>query len=289
MKTLLLVLTALLFLFSGPLKAQEKQDSVIWRVETRDGNVYFGKIISQDQETLRLDTESLGAINIPLSKVTSITEGRNPPTILSSGLPYNLQSGRYFYSPNGYGLKKGEGYYQNVWIFFNQLSFGFTDEFTMGLGTVPLFLLGGISTPVWITPKVNLPIKQDKLNLGVGGIFGTVLGEESATFGLAYGTATLGSRDRNLSLGLGYGMADGEWISSPLLNISGMYRLGEKGYLMLESYFIGVEGDNLGFMILGGRTVWENISLDYGGIIPLNNSGTFLIIPWLGFTVPIKN
>lgn len=280
--------TLVFYFFSPQTFAQEGQVASVWRVETKDGNVFYGRIISQDQEILRLDTESIGEIEIPLSQIRSITEGRTPPTILSSGLSYNLQSGRYFYAPNGYGLKKGEGYYQNVWIFFNQVSYGFSDYFTMGLGTVPLFLFGGLPTPVWLTPKVNLPLESEKVNLGLGGIVGTVIGE-STSFGLAYGTLTLGSRDQNLSIGMGYGMADGEWTSSPLINMGGMYRLGEKGYLLMEGYYLGIDDLNIGFLSLGGRTVWENISLDYGGVIPIGEIGEFFIIPWLGLTVPLKN
>jgi len=266
--------------------AQDKSVKTEWRVETKDGNIYFGKIVDQDQETLTLETSSIGTITISLSEIRSISEGRDEPVGPTLGLSYNLQSGRYFFSPNGYGLKKGEGYYQNVLILLNQASVGLTDNFSMGIGTVPLFFFGGGATPFWITPKVHFPLKRDKINIGAGGLFGSVIGD-GGLFGIAYGTLTLGSRDSNLSAGLGYGLIDGEFTTSPLFNISGMQRLGPKGYLMLESFFAGIDGDNAGIVILGGRTVWENLSLDYGGLIPIGNIGTLIIIPWLGLTIPL--
>lgn len=278
------LLSGCLFLLAGNVQAQEEEQNQTWRIETRDGNVFFGEIISQDQETLQIKTTSVGAIRIRLSEVVSITR-EGAQTSMVRARTNGIRSGRYFYSPNGYGLRKGEGYYQNVWIFFNQVSYGFSDNFTMGVGTIPLFLFAGLPTPVWITPKVNIPIKSEKVNLGAGGLLGTVIGE-TASFGLAYGTLTLGNRDRNLTFGLGYGMAEGEWTDIPLINVSGMYRVGEKGYLLMESYFVGDDGINVGIMMLGGRVAWDAIHLDFGGVIPFADTDGLIIIPWLGLTIP---
>jgi hypothetical protein len=282
----ILLLSACLLLFTGNVFAQQDSDSLSWRIETRDGNVFIGEIVSQDQENIALNTASVGIIRIRLSEVVSITREGEPSSLLRKRTDaHGIRSGRYFYSPNAYGLRKGEGYYQNVWIFFNQLSYGFTDNFTMGVGMIPLFLFAGLPTPVWITPKVNIPIKSEKVNLGAGGLLGTVIGE-TASFGLAYGTLTLGNRDRNLTFGLGYGMAEGEWTDTPLINISGMYRVGEKGYMLLESYFVGDDGINVGIVMLGGRVAWESIHLDFGGVIPAVDTDGLLVIPWLGLTIP---
>jgi hypothetical protein len=267
--------------------AQEESKPATWRVETKDGNIYFGQIVSQTQDELRLKTESLGTITIPISEISVISDGKGKPAFNQSVvLENNFHLNRYFYSPNGYGLKKGEGYYQNVLIFFNQASYGFTDHFTMGVGVIPLFLFAGTSSPVWITPKFSIPIKENQVNLGVGGVLGTVIGEE-VSFGLGYATLTLGSREKNLSFGLGYGFAEGEVSSTPLINIGGMVKVGRRGYLMGESYFVTAEGAGGGIIILGGRSAWENISLDYGGIIPVGDVGTLIVVPWLGVTIPL--
>jgi hypothetical protein len=54
-------------------------------------------------------------------------------------------------------MNKGEGYYHNFMVFINQATYGVTDNISIGGGLVPLFLFGGL-TPVWITPKVSVPI-----------------------------------------------------------------------------------------------------------------------------------
>ena len=279
-----LLITCKILLSAGTALSQE-QNTILWRVETRDGSVYYGELISQDQDDIQIKTASVGTIRIKLSQVMSITRDGTDSELQRTIPQRNVRSGRYFYSPNSYGLKKGEGYYQNVWVFFNQVSYGFSDYFTMGLGTIPLFLFAGTPTPVWLTPKVSLPLKSEKVSLGAGGILGTVIGEE-VTFGLAYGTLTLGNRDRNLTFGLGYGIAEGEWTDTPLINVSGMYRVSEKGYLLMESYFVGDEGINVGIMMLGGRVAWDSIHLDFGGVIPFVNTQELVVIPWLGLTIP---
>jgi hypothetical protein len=202
----------------------------------------------------------------------------------------NSQAARYFWAPNGYGLRKGEGYYQNVWVLFNQVSYGFTDNFSVGIGMVPLFLIAGGPTPVWATPKFSFPIKKDVFNVGAGALVGTILGEEQATFGIAYGVTTLGSRDRNLNLGLGYGFINGEWADSPTVTLSGMIRTGKRGYFVSENYFIKAGDETIGLVSLGGRIVWTGISVDFAGVFPVIQSlDEFIVLPWLGFVIPFGN
>ena len=194
----------------------------------------------------------------------------------------------YFFVPNGYGLKKGEGYYQNTWILFNQLSYGLHDYFSLGVGMLPLFLFAGAPTPLWITPKVQFPVVEDKVNMGAGLLAATII-PEGGVIGITYGVVSLGSRDHNLSAGLGWGFSDGGWADVPTFSLSGMTRISVKTFLMTENYFINTGGDNIGIISLGGRTVQRRLAVDYGLIFPLADIGEFIAIPWLGITVPFGN
>lgn len=267
--------------------AQQTVAPSLWQVETKDGNIYYGRIIDQSPETMRLDTESLGVISIAVSNIKNVREVNLEELKGGEVWPSNAQATRYFIAPNGYGLRKGEAYYQNGWIFFNQASVGITDNFSMGLGVVPLFLFAGAPTPVWITPKFSVPIKENKLNLGGGALIGTVLGTDVGAFGLAYGVVTVGDRNTNLNLGLGYGFADGEWGDFPLLHVGGMIRLSARGYLLSENYLITTGGEAAGLISVGGRTLWNRFSLDYGALIPLGDAGVFFALPWVGFVIPL--
>ena len=258
------------------------------RVETKDGNIFIGSVIAEDSLTLVLKTESLGEIRIPQINIKSKTELKEVKKVGSDIWLPNTQSSRYFWAPNGYGLEKGSSYYQNIWILYNQLSFGLADNFSMGAGMVPLFLFAGASTPLWIVPKFSIPVVKNKFNIGTGAFLGTIIGEETGLFGLLYGTTTFGSRDKNISFGLAYGFSQDEWLKVPVVNISSMIRTGSKGYFITENYVISFDGETVVLISLGGRSIIRNIGLDYSLWIPIGaDIDTFVAIPFLGVTVPI--
>lgn len=290
MKTLLSILVLFIaFLIGIPVlsKAQNQQDSGKNRIETIDGNEYIGIILEQTNEKIRLKTDNLGEITIPaleIKKITPISQ-----TLAKDGTYWldNPQATRYFWAPNGYNLKAGEGYYQNVWILFNQAVYGFTDHFSAGVGTVPLFLFAGTATPAWITAKFSVPVVENKFNLGAGALMGTVIGEENTGFGILYGITTFGSKDQNLNIGLGWGFAGGEMAKNPTVNVGAMIRTGPKGYFITENYFIGTPNEFVVMMMVGGRRIIKRTGLDFGAVIPIaEDMGGFVAIPWLGLTIP---
>lgn len=257
----------------------------LYMIVLDDENEYVGHIVETTDTYILFQTEKLGQIKIPTSSIKKQIKVNSSQQKGNEIWIENLQSTRYFWQPNGYGLKPGEGYYQNIWIFFNQASYGVTDWFSVSAGMVPLFLFGGLPTPMWVVPKFSIPIVENKLNLGAGFLMGSVIGASGSNFGIPFGVATYGSRNNNLSLGLGYAVASGELSSSPLITFSGMVRTGKRGYLVTENYIFTGDNSFGGLLMLGGRTVWNKLSLDYGGVIPLNDEA-FFIIPWLGFSIP---
>ncbi len=275
-----------MFILTFSVKSQTTNDTTLVNIETIDGNEFIGQIVSEDSLKIVLKTEKLGEISIfrsdikrqEILEVQQIKEGKY-------WFP-NPQSTRYFWSPNGYGLKKGEGYYQNIWVLWNQFAYGLSDNFSIGGGIIPLFLFGGTPTPVFITAKFSIPVVENKFNLGAGAIAGTVLGEEETGFGILYGISTFGTPDNNVTFGLGYGFAGGEWASSPMININGMFRISSRGYFITENYYINAGGENVVLITLGGRRIIKKAALDYGLVFPIADIGQFVAIPWLGFTVP---
>jgi hypothetical protein len=269
--------------------AQAVQDTTqLYKIETKDGNDFFGWIMSKDTTQIDFRTEDYGNIVIRIGNVKAI-EAITPDKVKEGKIWLeNFQDTRYFFSPNGYGLRKGEAYYQNVWVLYNQVSVGITKNISIGGGMVPLFLFAGAPTPMWIIPKVSFPIVKDKLNVGAGALLGYVVGEENAGFGILYGTGTLGSRDKNVTFGLGYGFAAGEWLEKPIINVCVLLRAGPKSYFMSENYYLNIDGDNIVLISAGGRSVIKRMGLDYGLFIPFfPDQESFVAIPWLGLTVPL--
>ena len=275
----------------GPLYPEAVADSSqLWRVVMRDRNEFFGYIVGRTDESIQIQTDQLGEITISFDQIRTLEPIEQDRIVQGELWAENSQATRYFWGPNGYGLRRGKGYYQNVWVFFNQLSVGITDNTSLGIGMVPLFLFEDSSSPVWITPKVSFPLgkKESMVHVGVGALVGTVLREDDANFGVLYGAFTVGTRDRNFNIGLGYAYADGEFASEPTLSISAMYRGGRRSYLLFESFLINDGVDTSGLVLLGGRLVGRSLAFDYGLLFPLEEEASFdYIIPWIGISVPV--
>jgi hypothetical protein len=279
-----LALQLLLVTHQGHAQTVQQDTALIYRVEMKDGNEFIGTIESQEGGTLRLKTQNLGVLSIKTEDIKLMTPYDS--TKLKDGKLWfdNPQATRYFFAPNAFGLKKGEGYYQNTMLLVNQASVGITDNFSLGAGLVPLFLFGGASSPVWLLPKVSVPVVKDKFNVGAGALIGTVIGEQSS-FGIAYGLTTFGSRDRNATIGLGYGYADGDWATTPAITFSGLFRTGPRGYLITENYYIGLDDGSVGLLSIGGRRIVKRVGIDFGLFSPIG-AGEFIALPFLGLTVP---
>ncbi len=290
MKTKVILLLFLLLIAISALNAQTS-DSTLVRIETTDGNEFVGKIVSEDANKIVIETEKLGQITIQKTDIKSRDKVK-PEQIKEGKLWFeNPQATRYFWAPNAYGLKKGEGYYQNIYVLWNQFSVGVSDNFSLGGGVIPLFLFGGTSTPVFATAKISIPIEKEKINLGGGAIIGTVLGEESfGGFGILYGVSTFGTRDKNVTFGLGYGFADGEFAKTPLINLSGLFRFSSRGYFITENYYLNIDGEGGGIISLGGRWLIKKASLDFLLAIPYApDMNTFIAFPVIGFAIPFGN
>ena len=267
--------------------AQDQTDTLSYYIQTTDGNTYRGQILSRDSLIILFNLERFGEHSFLKTEIKKLEPLDKEKVVDNEYWMDNPQATRYFFSPNAYGLKKGEGYYQNVWVMVNSFAVGVTDYFSIGGGVVPLFLFAGSPTPVWSTPKFSIPVARDKFNLGGGALMGTVLGEEDTGFGILYGRSTLGSKDKNVSLGLGYGYAGGSWAKAPMINLNTMIRFGPKGYFISENYFIQTEGTTALIFTLGGRHIIQNAGLDYGLVIPIiSDMDSFIALPWLGITIP---
>lgn len=285
---LLVALAITAILFNSTVYAQDVSDQTVkYRIITTDGNTFIGTLVSENDNEVVIQTEKLGRITISRTDIKSMEEVDTADLRDGEYWHENPNSTRYLFGTNALGIRKGEGYYQNTWIFFNNVNYGVTNNFSLGGGLVPTFLFGDNNTPIWFMPKVSIPISSESFHIAAGGLFGGVVGEDNAGFGLAYGVATIGNRDNNLSFGLGYGYADGNWADIPLLNLSGMYRMSKNTYLITENYFVTADGRSAGLLSAAFRWAPENFAVDFGLIRPTDIGGDYVGIPWLGVAIPI--
>lgn len=279
---LFVIFCTALFTLPAPASAQ---DTETYRIETLDGNIFIGELISETDDQVTIRTKSAGDITISRENIKQMTRVDVSRMRNDEYWHENPQSTRYLFAPNALGIKQGEGYYQNTWILFNNVNYGITNNFSIGAGMIPVFLFGVSATPFWIMPKLSIPVASSKLHFSAGALIGGVLGEDGGSGGLFYGTGTVGDADKNLSLGLGYAYGGGEISSTPVVNISGMYRTGKSIYLVSENYFAPGTGSN-GLASFGVRWAPENFAIDFALLRPLEELETLVGIPWLGLTIP---
>jgi hypothetical protein len=266
-------------------------------VKMNDGNTFVGKQIALTDTHIIIETESLGKMNLPRENV-KIFKVINKPIRSTSGQYWyeNPNATRNVITPTGYSLRKGEGYYQNLMLFYNQVSYGFTDRLTIGAGIETLSLLGRESNEnslgYTITPKFSFPIHEEKLNIGVGALlinFPFRNDDQLLDLATLYGVSTFGSRDRNFSLGVGFGVVDGEFSSRPTVTISGNFRISERFALTSENWILP-NSDGIIILSFGGRIIGNNITWDisFFGATDVDGGGFFdiLPIPLVGLVAP---
>lgn len=261
------------------------QNPETYRIETVDGNVFIGIIISENDEQIILKTEEFGEINIQKINIKR-RELVDPERIIKGSYWFeNPYSTRYLFTTSAIGLKSGQGYYQNAWIFFNNVNIGFSNNISLGAGIVPTFLLGVPETPIWFLPKVSIPVNKNNLHLAAGAMLGGLVGGDRYGLGVVYGVMTVGSIDKNLSFGMGYGYAGNDWSNRPLFNFSGLLRTSRTVYLITENYFFSAVDNFTGVISVGIRWAPETLAVDFGLFRPLENV-EIIAIPWLGVAIP---
>ena len=261
-------------------------DAPLYRIETSDGQTLIGTIVSDTDDTVVLDSRGVGVVRLPRAEIERMT--RVDPDQLRDGEYWypNPQSTRYLFAPNALGLPRGQGYYQNTWILLNNVNYGVSENFSVGAGTIPIFLFGAEALPLWVLPKVSVSGPQEQFHFAGGAVLGGILGSDGGSAGLLYGSATVGSRDHNATFGVGYGYTNGSLAETPLFNISGMTRISPSFYLLSENYVIpGPEGTTL--ISAGLRWAPENFAVDFALVRPLSEDLDGVVgLPWLGVTIP---
>jgi len=276
----------LLFMISGMahLSAQKVGDKA--SIKTKAGNVIYGTLITLGDSTLSIETAELGLVTLAKDKVAKMR-----PALFKLDGSYwfeNPNATRNLLSPTGFGLREGEGIYQNTMLFLQTFNYGITDNFSIGFGfeVASLFLGGGESPILVFTPKVSTA-SDSGINTSVG--FTHIQSTNSLNFSVSilYNATTFGDHDNNFTAGIGFINNDqGKWIKSPVIAISAMGRVRKNFGLVTENWIItGNENGGLNlFLSGGGRYITPSITVDLALAILASQNRS--VLPWLGVTIP---
>ncbi len=265
-------------------------------MELDDGSRIVGRItdISGDSLIFRLKT---GELRIYKNSVKSLKLIPVDRIIKGKYWFPNPNYTRLYFAPTARMLERGSGYFSDYYIFFPGFAYGITNNITFGGG---MSLLPGVKIPdqiFYITPKVGLK-SSEKFSLAGGALIISFPNwddddddddddndndESNATVGILYGVGTLGTKDHSLTLGLGYGFAEGELADKPMVMLGGEARLSRGTALVTENWIM--PGTDAPLISYGIRFFGESISVDLALITPLGEDAFFPGIPYIDFVV----
>lgn len=260
-------------------------------VELKDGTTLNGRILEESDTQIVMQLESVGQLTIDRVNVSRIVPLGGSKKARKPYWFENPHATRLLFAPTAIPLKKGEAYYQNIYVFGNMFNYGIIDNLSVGAG---FDFITMFSQPdgEW-KPILNFNIKSgfqisENLHAAVGGIYATMLGEFSA--GILYGNGTYGNYNSNITLGLGWGFIDGTFESKPFIMIGGMARISEKLWFVSENWIVPVEDP--GYYVVfsyGLRFASRRIAVDLAFINSKDIAEDFMIFgfPFVDFVVKI--
>ena len=202
-------------------------------VETKDGGMLIGRIVSIDVDVVQVET-SFGKTEIPIRAIKKIR--RIPESSMRNGEHWypDLNTTRLFITTTAQMMERGQGYYSNRYLFFSMLAYGVTDNFTIGAGglTLPIPLK---DMPFYITPKIGL-LNEESLDLALGALILRVPDDDDGfSTGILYGVGTFGGPE-GLTAGLGWGFVDDEIANKPAIVLGGKRRWTRRLAVVAESW-----------------------------------------------------
>jgi preprotein translocase subunit YajC len=247
-----------------------------------DGSGIMGRIIEVKENEIQFQAD-VGTLTISIAKIKDIKE--IPESLIKKGVYWfpNPNATRLYFSPTAYMLKRGEGYIADYYLFFPMVSFGITDNISIG-GGISIFPGANIDKQIfYFTPKIGLKATEN-FHLAAGALLVKIPGffnDESNTVGILYGLGTLGTPDLNFSAGLGYGFTGSDLAEKPMVMIGFQARFARRASFVSENWiFPGVDQPLVSY---GIRLFGEKMSVDLAFINTLAGGIGFPGVPYVDF------
>jgi hypothetical protein len=284
---------------AGALRAQQpppRSRPVVIRVTTdstevqvirlRDGSSIVGRVTEASADSVRFVT-AVGPLSIPREYVVGLREVERSSVRSGEVWPANPHATRLLFAPTGRMLAKGEGYFNDTYLFFLSVQGGVTSRFTLGGGLSVIPFDDFSDNVLFVTPKVGL-VASPRFNLAVGGLAGVIGGladdGENASLGVLYAVGTVGSPDASLTFGTGLAYAGGEFADTPVAMLGADVRLGRRMSFITENYLLPSDDVN-SVISYGLRFFGEKLSVDLAFWNMPGEDAVFPGIPYVAFSV----
>ena len=252
----------------------------------RDGSSIVGRVSEMGADSVRFVSKA-GTLSIARADIVEVREVAASALRSGEVWPASPNATRLLFAPTGRMLEKGEGYFNDTYLFLLSVHGGITSRFTLGGGMSVLPLDDFTDNALYIMPKVGV-YASPKLNVAVGGLAGIVGGlvddDVNASFGILYAVGTAGSADASVSFGTGLAYAGGQFADYPVAMIGAEKRLGRRVSFVTENYLIPNDDTNA-VISYGLRFFGEKLSADLAFWNAPGNDIVFPGIPYVAFSV----
>ena len=269
-----------------PIPIRVADSTQVQVIRLRDGSSIVGRVTEVGADTVRFAATS-GTLAIARTDIVELREVEKASLRRGEVWPANPNATRLLFAPTGRMLEKGEGYFNDTYLFLLSVHGGITSNFTLGGGLSVAPLDDFTDNALFIMPKIGV-FASPKFNLAVGALAGVVGGafddDENASFGVLYAVGTAGSPDASVSFGTGFAYAAGEFADRPVAMLGAEARLARRIAFVTENYLIPNEDVN-SVLSYGLRFFGEKLSADLAFWIAPGEDIPFPGIPYVAFSV----
>ncbi len=226
----------------------EIDTSFVYSIMLFDETVLYGRFLEIKEREVVFETNYLGLFTIPKNRVLDVEKSMSASDFQNQLWFPNPNDTRHCFAPTARSLQKGEGYFQDIYLFLGFVNYGVTNNISIGGGVSFVPFMDIEDQLLFLNPKIGFQV-NDKINLG-GGIFyasGPTFDDDEdddkqrSRAGIGYGIGTYGSKENNATLGIGYGAIDGKAAKSPIVMLGGMYRISRRIALVSENWFAVID------------------------------------------------
>jgi hypothetical protein len=271
---------------SKPVTIRIPDSTQVQVMRLRDGSSIVGRVTEIGTDTIRFVGKA-GTLSVARADIAELREVATSALRSGEVWPENPNATRLLFGPTGRTLAKGEGYFNDTYLFLLSVHGGITSRFSLGGGMTVLPLDDFTDNALYIMPKIGV-YASPKFNVAVGGLAGIVGGlvdeDENAGFGIAYAVATAGSTNASVTFGTGVAYAAGEIARTPVAMLGAEKRLGRRVSFVTENYLIPNDDANA-VISYGLRFFGEKLSADLAFWNAPGNAFIFPGIPYVAFSV----
>jgi hypothetical protein len=255
-------------------------------IRLRDGSSIVGRVTDVGPDSIRFAAAG-GTLSIARADIAELREVSKSSLRHGEVWPANPNATRLLFAPTGRMLAKGEGYFNDTYLFLLSVQGGLSSRFNLGGGMSVLPLDDFTDNALFITPKIGV-LASPKFNLAIGGLAGFVGGfvddGTSSSFGVLYAVGTAGSPDASITFGTGLAYAGGQFADTPVAMLGAEYRLARRVAFVTENYVIPNE-DVSSVISYGLRFFGEKLSADLAFWNAPGKEAIFPGIPYVAFSV----